>query len=93
MELNFGLLVFAALVGLIINAIYGWNPVAILSSISLLVLMLPLLAVAIQKDPQVALSMADDYTATVVLAMPSFIMGELAGNIAGEIFKPFKRLF
>jgi hypothetical protein len=93
MELNFGFLVFAALVGLIINAIYGWNPVAILGSISLMILFLPLVGILTASDAEAAHSIAERSFLRVIEAMPSIFLGEFAGYIAGEVFKPFKRWF
>jgi len=90
MEFNFLFLVIAALVGLIINAIWGFNPVAILGGFSLLVLFLPVLGLGFEHDPQVAQVMANSMVERLVSAMPSLIIGELAGSVAATIFKAFR---
>jgi hypothetical protein len=93
MEFNFLFLVIAALAGLIINAIWGFNPVAILGGFSLLVLFLPVLGLGFERDPQVAQAMANSMVERLVNAMPSLIIGGLAGSVAATIFKSIKGLF
>jgi len=93
MEFNFLFLVIAALVGLIINAIWGFNPVAILGGFSLIILFLPILGLVFEHDPQVAQAMANSIVERVINAMPSLIVGELAGMVASTIFKAINGLF
>ena len=93
MEVNFLMLVIAALVGLIINAICGFNPVAIIGGFSLLVLFLPVLGLGFQHNPQIAQAIADSMADRIINAMPSLIIGELAGSVAAAVFKASKGLF
>lgn len=93
MEFNFPFLVMAALAGLIINAIWGFNPVAILGGFSLLILFLPVLGLGFEHNPQVAQAIANSMVERIVNAMPSLIIGEVAGMMASAIFKAFKGLF
>jgi hypothetical protein len=83
----------AALAGLIINAIWGFNPVAILGGFSLLILFLPVLGLGFEHNPQVAQAIANSMVERIVNAMPSLIIGEVAGMMASAIFKAFKGLF
>jgi len=93
MEVNFLMLVIAALVGLIINAIWGFNPVAIIGGFSLLVLFLPVLGLGFQHDPQIAQAIANSMADRIINAMPSLIIGELAGSVAATIFKVVRGIF
>jgi hypothetical protein len=93
LEFNFLSLVMAALVGLIINEIWGFNPVAILGGFSLLILFLPVLGLGFEHNPQVAQAMANSMVERIINAMPSLIIGGFAGMIASVIFKAFKGLF
>jgi len=90
MEFNFLLLVIAALVGLIVNAIWGLNPWAIIGALSLMILFFPVLGLAFQPDPQAAQAIADSMVERVVNALPSLIIGGLAGSVAAAIFKAVK---
>jgi hypothetical protein len=90
MEFNFFLLVIAALVGLVVNAIWGFNPWAIIGALSLLILFFPVLGLAFQPDPQAAQAIADNMVERVVNALPSLIIGGLAGELAATIFKAVK---
>jgi hypothetical protein len=83
----------AALAGLIINAIWGFNPVAILGGFSLLILFLPVLGLGFEHNPQAAQAIANSIVERIVNAMPSVIIGEVAGMMASAIFKAFKGLF
>lgn len=93
MENDFVFLVAAGLTGLMINAIWGFNPVAILGGFSLLVLFLPVLGLGFERDPQVAQAVANNMVERIVNAMPSLIVGELAGSVASSIFRAVARLF
>ena len=93
MEIHFLFLVLGALVGLLVNARCGWNPWAMIGSASLMVLLFPLIWIAMQSDPDVAKSMADSYIAPVANAMPSLLIGDLAGAIAASTYKTLKGLF
>ena len=93
MELNFGMLVAAALAGLIVSAIWGFNPWAILGTFSLLVLFLPLLGLMFQTDPQAAQVAATSVLDRLMNALPSVVIGDVAGSVAGAIFKAGKDLF
>ena len=92
MEMNFLMLVIAALAGLIINAIWGFNPVAIIGGFSLLVLFLPIMGLGFEHDPQVVQAITNNMVDRIVTAMPSLIIGELAGSVATSIFKAVKEL-
>jgi len=83
----------AALAGLIINAIWGFNPIAILGGFSLLILFLPVLGLGFEHNPQVAQAMANSMVERIINAMPSLIIGQLAGIVASAIFKVFKGSF
>lgn len=93
MELNFGMLVAAALAGLIVNAILGFNPWAILGTFSLLVMLLPLLGLMFNTDPQAAQVAATSVLDRLVNALPSVVVGDVAGSVAGATFKAGNELF
>lgn len=90
MEFNFLLLVIAALVGLVVNAIWGFNPVAIIGALSLMILFFPVLGLAFESNSQVAQTMANNMVERIINALPSLIIGELAGSVAATTFKAFK---
>jgi hypothetical protein len=83
----------AALAGLTINAIWGFNPVAILSGFSLLMLFLPVLGLGFEHNPEVVQTIANGIVERIVNAMPSLIVGQAAGMMASAIFKAFKGFF
>lgn len=86
MEVNFLLLVAAALAGLVVNTICKFNPWAIFGTFSFLILLFPILGLGFQHDPQVVQSMTNAYIERLVNALPSLIVGEVAGMIAAGIF-------
>ena len=71
MEINFFILVIAALAGLIINAIWGFDPVKLLGTLSLLVLFLPVLGLGFEQNPQAAQTMANRMIERIINALPS----------------------
>ncbi|MGA9047953.1 MAG: hypothetical protein WB588_03075 [Dehalococcoidia bacterium] len=93
MEINFILLVIAALFGLIINAIWGFNPWAIFGGISFLVMIFPILGLGFEHDPQVVQTMANVIIQRLLDSLPSLMIGELAGILASRIFRVIRGLF
>lgn len=93
MELNFFLLVVAALAGMIVKLFAGWDPWKLLGSLSLVLLFLPMLSLAFVTDPQVAQTAANSLVERVAGAFPSIIIGEVAGVFAGTIFGAIRGLF
>lgn len=53
MEFNFTLLVLAALAGMVARLVFGWDPWKLLAPLTLLLLLVPLLGLALENDPQV----------------------------------------
>ena len=93
MEINFLLLVVAALVGLITNAIWGFNPWSMIGAFSLLVLFFPVLGLAFEHDPQAAQVIANGMVERITASLPSLIIGEVAGSVAATIFKAAREIF
>ncbi len=93
MEINFIWLVIASLAGLIVNAIWKFNPWAMLGTFSLLLLFLPILGIGFQHDPQAVQEMTNNFIDRIINALPSLIIGELAGSVAAAIFHGIKGIF
>ncbi len=93
MEMNFLLMVVAALAGLVVNAIWKFNLWAILGSVSFLLLVFPILGLGFQHDPQVAQAMANTITERLISSLPSLIIGELAGSAAAAVFNAVAGVF
>lgn len=89
MELNFTFLVVAALMGMIAKRIVGWNPWELFGSLTLLAtilaLVLPWLALRTETDPQAVQTVADSTIAQAMAALPSVVVGELAGIVAARL--------
>ena len=60
MEFNFTLLVLAALAGMVTRLAVGWDPWKLLGLLTLALLLLPLLGLALENDPQVDLAKSYD---------------------------------
>ena len=88
-EFNLGLLVFAALAGMVIKLVVGWDPWKLVGSLALaftLVLPIPpLLGLALESDPQVVQETTNAIVEQIVAEIPSIVVGELAGVFAGTI--------
>lgn len=75
---------------MVVNAIWGFNPLAIIGALSLMILFFPVLGLAFESDPQVAQAVANNTADRIINALPSLIIGELAGSVAATTFKAFK---
>ena len=88
-EFNLGLLVFAALAGMVIKLVVGWDPWKLVGSLALafaLILLIPLvLGLASESDPQVVQETTNAIVERIVAEIPSIVVGELAGVSAGTI--------
>lgn len=86
MEVNFILLVFAALAGMVAKLAVAWDPWKLLGTLSLITLVLPVVQLGFIHDTESAQVVANGYIARLVNALPSIIIGEIAGVVAGTIF-------
>ena len=89
MEFDFGLLVLAALVGMVIKLVVGWDPWKLLGfltlTFTLILLLPPLLGLAFENDPQVVQETTNAMIERIVGEIPSIVVGEVAGVFAGSI--------
>ena len=89
MEFDFGLLVLAALTGMVIKLVVGWNPSKLVGSLALgltLILLIPqLLGLAFESDPQVVQETTNAMIERLLAEIPSIVIGEVAGVFAGTI--------
>ena len=89
MEFNFGFLILAALAGMFIQLVVGWDPWKLVGSLALalsLILLLPsLLGLAFESDPQVVQETTNAMIERIIAEIPSIVVGELAGVCAGTI--------
>ena len=89
MEFNFGLLVLATLAGMTIKLAVGWDPwnlVGLIAlTLTLILLLLPLLGLAFENDPQVVQETANTMIERIVVGIPSILVGALAGVFARAI--------
>lgn len=93
MELNFFLLVIAALMGMVIKAFVGWDPLKLLGSLTLALLFLPVLGLVFETDPEAAWLVTKSIIERVAAQLPSIMIGEVAGVFAVSIFDAVKGLF
>ncbi len=93
MEFSLTLLVLAALAGMVAKLIVGWDPWKLLGSLTIILLILPLLGLAFEDDPLVLQEMTDTIIERVVAEVPSVVVGEVAGVLAGAILSVFTNLF
>ena len=93
MELNVASLIIAALVGLTIIAFWGFNPLAIIGAMFLLVLFSPVLVLAFEHGPAGNHSISVSLGKDIVNILPSLVVGELAGITASTLFKVIKTVF
>ena len=97
MELNFTLLVIAALAGMVAKLIVGWDPWKLLGSLTLtftmLLLLPPLLGLAFENDPQVVQETTSTLIERVIAEIPSILVGEVAGVFAATILSFTRSLF
>ena len=89
MEFNFGILVLAALAGMVIKLVVGWDPwklVGLLALVFTLILLIPTLpGLALENDPQVVQETANAIVERIIAEIPSIVVGDLAGVFAGTI--------
>ena len=89
MEFSFELLVLAALAGMVIKILVGWDPWTLAGSLglafTLILLLPPLLGLAFENDPQVVQETTNEMIERIVAEIPSILVGEVAGVIAGSI--------
>ena len=95
MELNFALLVAAAVAGLVAKLVLGWNPQAVLALLTSLTLnvwlYVRLIDVAFVNDQLVVQEMTNVIVERLVSELASTIVGEVAGVYAATIFGVAKR--
>ncbi len=96
MEFSFTFLVLAALMGMTAKLILGWDPWKLWGSLALLpvVLMMTelLLATTAQADQQALDGIADSMASWAESALPSIIVGEMAGVCAAAIYDAMRGL-
>ncbi len=93
MDFNFTLLVLAALAGMITKLAVGWDPWKLLGSLTLVLLLLPLLGLALENDPQVVQEATNTMIERIVAEIPSILVGEVAGVVAATILSFARNLF
>ena len=93
MEFNFTLLVLAALAGMVAKLVFGWDPWKLLASLTLLLLLLPLLGLAFENDPQVVEEVTNSIIERIIAKIPSIVVGEGAGVFAATILSFARGLF
>ena len=93
MEFSFTLLVLAALAGMIAKLVFGWDPWKLLGSLAFILLLLPLIGLAFEDDPQIVQKMTNNAIDKIIAAMPSIFIGEAAGVVAGTILSSVRSLF
>ena len=92
MELDFVILVAAALVGMIAARNLGWDPWKLLGQLMLVVILLPLFGLFFESDPQVLQEATNSMIGRIVDSIPSTFLGEMAGIVAGWILRFAKDL-
>ena len=85
MQLDFEILVLAALAGIVAARTLGWNPWKLLGQLMLVVILLPLFWLAFESDPQVVQEATNSMIGRIGDSLPSAFFGELAGIVAGWI--------
>ena len=89
MELSFELLVLAALAGMVIKILVGWDPWKLLGSLgltfTLILLLPPLLGLGFESDPQVVQETTNTLIERIIAEIPSILIGEVAGVFAATI--------
>ena len=93
MELNFLLLVIAALAGLTAKVVFGFDPYKLAGTLGFMILLLPMIGIGLEKDVPEVQGLASEYIERLINALPSMIIGEVAGVIAGTISDSIIRLF
>lgn len=93
MEFNFSLLVIAAPAGMVIRLAVGWDIVKLLGSLTLVLLVLPLLGLALEYDPQVVQEATNSMIQRITAKIPSILTGEMAGVVAASILSFARSLF
>lgn len=89
--MSFEILVLAAFAGLCARALIGFDLVKAAGVVAFSILVIPgLFPIAVQHDPVVVQSMGAEYIQRVTDALPSIIIGQIAGLFAKEIFSLFK---
>ena len=89
MEFNFVLLVLAASAGMAIKLSVGWDPWNLVGfialTLSIILLLLPLLGLAFENDPQVVQETTNAVIERIVVDIPSILVGAVAGVFARAI--------
>lgn len=97
MEFSFELLVLAALAGMIVKLIVGWDPWKLAGSLGLafttILLIPPLLGLSFENDPQVVQETTNAMIERIVAEIPSILVGEVTGVFAGSILSFATSLF
>ena len=97
MEMNFTLLVIAALAGMVAKLVVGWDPWKLLGSLTLaftmLLLLPPLFGVAFENDPKIVQETTNTLIERVIAEIPSILVGEVAGVFAATILSFARSLF
>ncbi len=91
--MNFLLLVIAALAGMVAKVFLGWDPWKLIGAFGLMLIVLPILGLAFIHDPQALQAATNSNIERIVNSIPSTVIGEVAGFVAGTIFDIFKGLF
>ena len=97
MELNFTIVVVAALAGMVAKSAIGWDPWKLLGFLTLtfaiLLLVAPLLELAFENDPQVVQEATNTLIERTVAEIPSIFIGEMAGAFAATVIVFARSLF
>ena len=96
MEFNFTFAVIASLVGMIARPYIGLDPWRFLGSVALMATPLPLafrlLGTGLENDPRATEQAVASVIEAAIAAVPSILVGELAGYCAGFILGSVKRV-
>ena len=97
MEFSFELLVLAALAGMVIKILVGWDPWKLVGALglafTLILLLPPLLGLAFENDPQVVQETTNTLIERIIAEIPSILIGEVAGVFAATIMSYARSLF
>ena len=86
--MDFTVIFIFALVGLCARPLIGFNFWAAIGTAGLAILIIPgLLNIGVQTDSEAVQTMVDAYIAKLTNAMPSIIIGEVAGFFAYEVYQ------
>lgn len=92
MEMQFEFLVLGALAGMGARTVVGFDPWKLIGTLSVITLFVPLVGIAFHQNPQVAQTMASQHLEAFIVALPSLVIGEVAGVVAASIYGAFRHM-